>query len=132
MQPNTTPAQKTPSTRPSIAGGIFSILALLSSAIAYGLTHAESRSKTEVTTPVGKVTDGPVADAASNAVTSVLSLPFIAGATLFGLIALLFTLLRIRKVKTPGLIISIIWIALVFWALFIAFGVLSGMKADSA
>lgn len=130
MQPTQSPTQKPKSHRSSITGGIFSILALISSGIAYGLRNSDSRSTTEVTTPVGTVSDGPVADAASGAVTGILSFPFIIGAILFGLLALLFTFLRLRRVKTAGIILSIIWIAIAVFAIYTAIGVFDGMRAD--
>lgn len=136
MKPqNTTQAKqaaKTPSTKPSIAGGIFSILALLLAGIAHFLTHAEARTHTEVTTAVGKVDSGPVADIASKSVTGILSMPFIVGGVLFALIALLLTLVRLGKVKSTGLAFSLIWIAISVWAIMIAFGALDTLKADPA
>lgn len=135
MQP-TKPTQPIPSkpksSRPSIAGGILSVIAMISSGIAYGLRNSDSRSTTEVTTPVGVVNDGPVADAASGAITGILSFPFIIIAILFGSLALLFTLLRLRKVKAVGIIFSIIWIILSVLAIYIAIGVFDGMRADPA
>lgn len=123
---------KQPSTKPSIAGGILSILALLSAGIAHFLTHSESRSTTEVTTAVGKVKSGPVADAASNTVTGILSMPFSVVAILLGGLALLFTALRLRKVRVSGWVWSIIWILISIWAISIAIGAISLLKADPA
>lgn len=122
MKPNT-PTQTTPkqpSTKPSITGGILSILSLISAGIAYFLTHSESRSKTEVTTAVGTVDSGPLAEIASDSVTGILSMPFIVVAVVLALLAILFTVLRLHKVKTAGWIMSILWIGLSVWALMAA------------
>lgn len=133
MKPNTPtnqPVAKKPSTKPSITGGIFSFLALISSGIAHFLTHSEARSETEVTTAFGKVDSGPVAEIASDSVTGILSMPFIVGAVFFAGIAILFTLLRLRKVKATGMVFSILWIAICVWAVAIAFGAFDVIKAD--
>lgn len=121
---------KTPSTKPSITGGIFSILALIVAGIAHFLTHAESRTNTEVTTPFGKVDDGPVADIAEKSVTGILSMPFIVVAVLFAIIAIIFTLIRLRKVKVTGLVFSLIWLGLSIWAIVIASGAMQVISAD--
>lgn len=134
MNPNT-PQQnvpKVPSTRPSIAGGIFSILALMSAGIAHFLTHSESRTHTTVTTAVGTVDSGPIAHAASKSVTGILSMPFIVVAILFALLALLFTVIRLRKVKAGGMVWSLIWIGLSIWSFMLASGALNTLKANPA
>ena len=130
MKPDNTPqnVQKAPSTKPSIAGGVLSILALLSAGIAHLLTHAKSH--TTVTTAVGKVDSGPIANGAGNAVTGVLSMPFAVGAILFAMLAILFTVIRFGKVKAGGMIWSIIWILFSVWAFKVAVGVFSILKAN--
>jgi hypothetical protein len=136
MQPQNIPPNKqptkAPSTKPSITGGVFSFLALIAAAVAHFLSHADARTHTEVTTAVGKVDSGPVADIASKSIAAVLSLPFIVGGVTFGLIAIIFTLLRLRKVKTTGLVVSLLWILISVWAISIAFGALTVFKAHSA
>ena len=122
---------KRPSTKPSITGGIFSILALLSAGIASFFAYPNpERTHTEVTTVAGTVDSGPLADIASQSVGAVLSLPFIVGAVVFGLIAIVFTVLRLWKVKLIGLIFSILWLGLAIWAISIAIGALNVNKAD--
>lgn len=134
MNPNTTKQTppKAPSTKPSIAGGVLSILALASAGIAHFLTHSESRTHTTVTTAVGKVDSGPVADIASKSVTGVLSMPFIVVAVCLGLLAILLTVIRIRKVKAGGLFWSIAWILLSVWSIAIASGAMNTLKANPA
>lgn len=133
MKPTITQSEvKKPSTKPSITGGILSILALLSAGIAYFLTHAEDRSHTEVTTAVGKVDSGPVADIASQSVTGILSMPFVVVAVVLALGAIVFTVLRLRRVKAGGFIWSVIWVLLSVWAISIASGALNVLKADPA
>jgi len=136
MQPQNTSSTKqpvkVPSTKPSITGGIFSFLALVSSGIAHFFAHADARSHTEVTTAVGKVDSGPVADVASKSISAILSLPFIVGGITFALIALIFTLIRLRKVKTSGLVLSLLWILISIWAIAIAAGALSTFQAHSS
>jgi hypothetical protein len=133
MQPQNIPPTKqpvkVPSTKPSITGGVFAFLALASSGIAHFLAHADARSHTEVTTAVGKVDSGPVADVASKSISAVLSLPFIVGGITFALIALIFTVIRLRKVKTSGLVLSLLWILISIWAIAIAAGALSTFQA---
>lgn len=133
-QNNTPQAQnvKKPSTRASIAGGVLSILALLSSGIAHLLTHSEDRSTTTVTTAVGTTKDSPVADAAGNAVTGILSMPFSILAIFLALLALLFTALRFGKAKGAGLFWTLVWIGLSIWAISVAVGAISLLKADPA
>lgn len=118
--------------KPSITGGVLAVLALVSAGISHFLTHAESRSTTEVTTPVGTVDSGPVADVASNSITGVLSMPFIVVAITLGLLSLLFTVLRLRKVKTAGLLMTIVFAVLAVWAITIAIGAMDTLKADPA
>lgn len=113
-------------------GGVFSILALIGAGIAHFLTHSESRSHTTVTTAVGTVSNGPIAQVASKSITGILSLPFIVGAICFALLAMLLTVLRLRKVKAGGLFWSIVWILLSIWSISLAAGALSTLKAHPA
>ncbi|MGH7241080.1 MAG: hypothetical protein ACREGB_02160 [Candidatus Saccharimonadales bacterium] len=130
--PPKTTTPKPPSTKPSIVGGIFSILALMSAGVAHFLTHSESRSHTTVTTAVGTVRSGPIAHAASKTVTGILSLPFIVVAICFALLALLLTMIRLRKVKVAGLFWSIVWVLLGIWSISLAVGALTTLKAHPA
>ncbi len=133
MKPENTPQNtKKPSTKPSITGGVLSIIALASSGIAHFLTHSEDRSTTTVTTAVGTAKDGPIADAAGNAVTGVLSVPFSVLAIFLALLALIFTVIRLGKVKAGGMVWSVIWILLSVWAISVAIGAIGVLKADPA
>lgn len=123
---------KKPSTRSSITGAVVSLLALASAGIAHFLTHSDSRTTTEVTTAVGTVNSGPVADVASDSISGVLSMPFIVIAVVLAGLSLLFTVLRLRKVKAVGLVVSVIWIVVAIWAVMIAFGALETLRADPA
>lgn len=125
---------KAPSTKPSITGGILSVLALLSSGIAnfFAYADANGRTHTEVTTAVGTVDSGPVAHIASRSVSAIISLPFIVGAVVFALTAIIFTLIRLRKVKATGLVLSVVWIVLSVWAIVVAIGALDTFRATPA
>lgn len=122
-------APKKPSTRASITGGILSVLAFLSSGIATILVHLDTTSKGAVHNDLEKA-GGAVADGISAALFAVLSVPFAVGGIIFGILAVIFTTLRLGKVKVPGLIFSIVFIGLSLWAFVTAVSVFDMIKAD--
>lgn len=133
---NTTPGAKAPqpkqvSNRASIAGGVLSIIALILSAIGSGLIH--SNIKTDAT-GYDKATQ--VATAAADTTVSVtvklIGVPFISFGIFLALLAILFTVLRLRKTKSGGLVLSVLWIILSVWAIKLAVAAFSLIKADAA
>lgn len=136
MKPNTQTQNTTkqPSTKPSITGGILSILALLSSGFAHLILALNSSSKTSPEAAHGAVEKAGVAvsNGSFTALAVVISTPFAFVGVGLGLIALIFTLMRLGKVKSSGLMFSILWIVLAVWAIKAGIDIFSMVKAHSA
>lgn len=122
-------APRKPSTKASITGGILAVLAFLSSGIATILVHLDTTSKDAVHNDLERA-GGAVADGITMALFAILSVPFAVGGIVLGVLAIIFTALRLRKVKVAGLIFSIIFVALSLWAFATAVSVFDMIKAD--
>lgn len=119
---------KKPSHRASIAGGILSVLALMMSGLAHIMLRLEPEHTTQATTAAEKAGQA-VADGTAKALFTILSMPFTIAGGLLGLLAIIFTLIRLPKVRVVGLILSVVWLALAAWAIWAAFGALEMVKA---
>ena len=133
MEPQNTQTKpiKKRSTKPSITGGVFSILALILSAIGNGLVHARYKSPTEVKT-ISEKAGEVVADGTTRTLGVIFGVPCLVGGMTLAGIAIIFTLVRLRRVKASGFIVSALWIALSIWAIMIAIGAFSLIKAHPA
>lgn len=125
------PVTKKPSTKPSITGGVFSILALIAASIANFLTHPPLENDPSLTTTSQKVGEA-VGNGTITILASLLSMFFIVGTVVFALVAVVFTLLRVTKIKAVGWIFTIIWLVLSVWSVVIVFGALDALKANPA
>lgn len=125
------PVAKKPSTKPSITGGVFSILALIAAGIANFLTHPPLEQDPSLTTTSQKVGEA-VGNGTITVLASLLSMFFIVGAVVFALVAVIFTLLRVTKIKAVGWVFTIIWLILSVWSVVIVFGALDALKANPA
>lgn len=136
MKPNnqTQSSVKQPSTKPSITGGVLAILALLSSGFAHLILALNSSSKTSPEAAHGAVEKAGVAvsNGSFTALAVVISTPFAFVGVGLGLIALIFTLIRLGKVKAGGLLFSVLWIILAAWAIKAGIDIFSMVKAHSS
>jgi hypothetical protein len=129
MKPNTVnPQVKQASTGSSKTGAILSVVALILSAIGYGLIHADYKTKKPLNGAGEKAADA-VASGTAHVYSSLIGVPFLCVGIVLGLIAVLLTLLRIRKVKAAGLVFSVVWILISVWAIKIAIAAFSVIKA---
>lgn len=109
---------KQPSHRASIAGGILSVLGLIAAGVGYSLAHAHYTDVHPTTSASVKAGDA-IADGTVHVAGVLFSLPFLIGADLLALLAIIVTLVRVRKVKVGGLVVSILWLALGVWTFYI-------------
>jgi hypothetical protein len=124
--PNT--QAKAPSSGSSKVGAILSIVALIVSAIGYGLVHADYSTKEPLNGTAEKAAD-KVASGTAHVYSSLIGVPFLVIGIFLGLLAILFVIIRLRKVKTVGLVFSVVWILLSAWAIKIAIAAFSVIKA---
>jgi hypothetical protein len=120
---------KKPSTGSSKLGAVLSVLALILSAIGSGLIHADYRSKQPLTNTAEKVDDA-VASGTLHVFSSLLGVPFLVIGIVLGLVAIVFVVLRLRKVKIGGLVFSVIWVVISVWALKVAIAAFNVIKAS--
>jgi hypothetical protein len=113
----------------SITGAVLSITGLLIAGLASLLVHANYHSK-DVTTNAEKVDDA-VANGTIHILAVLLSVPLLVGAFTLAGLAILFTILRLRKVGFGGLVASVIWLALSAWTIQIVIAVFDMIKAKS-
>lgn len=128
---NQTQATKSLKKKPSITGGILSVLALVSAGIANLFVRANYEAPTETTTVAEKAGEA-VANGTVKTLGVLFGMPFIVLAVIFAIIAIIFLLVRLGKVKATGLVWTIIWIGLSVWAITLAFSALNLIKATPA
>jgi hypothetical protein len=131
MQPNTQNPNivtKKPSTGSSKTGAVLSILALILSGIGYGLIHADYSSREPLNGTAEQVGD-KVASGTVHVFSSLIGVPFLAVSIFLGILAIIFVIIRLTKVKGTGLVFSILWILLSAWAIKIAIASFSIIKA---
>lgn len=132
MKPNTQTTNtqvKTPSKGSSKTGAILSVIALVLAAIGSGLIHADYRTKEPLSTTAEKAGDA-VASGTLHVFSSLIGVPFLAIGIFLGLLAIIFVVLRLRKVQTGGLLFSVLWLALSAWAIKIAIAAFQVISAN--
>jgi hypothetical protein len=107
---------KKPSTGSSKTGAILSILALAFSAIGSALVNSKYKSAETVTTAADKAGEA-VASGTWRVLATIFSMPLLIAGICLGGLAILFTLIKLRKVKATGWVVSVIWIAIGAWAI---------------
>lgn len=118
---------KKSSTRASITGGILSVLSLLISALGYAFAQADF--KTVQNAHGVTVKSDVVTQATGRTFSVIMSLPFLVAGMMLAGLAIIFTIIRLRKVKTTGLLISVLWLALSVWAIHLVLIGFSDIKA---
>jgi hypothetical protein len=124
--PNT--QTKAPSNGSSKVGAVLSIVALILSAIGYGLIHADYSTKEPLNGTAEKAAD-KVASGTVHVYSSLIGVPFLVVGIFLGLLAIVFIVFRLRKIKTAGLMFSIVWFFVSVWAIKIAIAAFSVIKA---
>ena len=114
----------------SITGFIFAVLSLISSGIANFSVYTKYTPTGPTTGSAEAEVGHAVATGTTSALGALLGMPFIIGGLLFGLIAIIFITLRLRRVRVGGFIFSAIAVILVVWSLSIALGALDHISAD--
>jgi len=128
-QPMATPVKKV-SHKPSITGIILALLALLSSGIANFFIHMKYTPTGPTTGSVDREVGHAVATGTTTVLGAIFGVPFMVGAIVLGLIAVVFIVIRLRKVKVAGAILSVIALGLAFWAISISIGLFDLIKAQ--
>lgn len=121
-------APKKSSANASTIGGILSVLSLASAGIGYALVNAHYAGTHTAASAAEKV-DQAVADGTLHVTGILFSIPFLVGADALAILAMIFILTRLRKVKTGGLIASIILIALSVWSICVVAAAFNHIKA---
>lgn len=119
---------KKPSSKPSIAGAVLSILGLILSAIGSALVNSKYKPEQTSTTAAEKAGEA-VASGTWRVLATIFSVPFLVVGIVLGLLAVLFTVLRLKKVKIGGLVLSVFWILISVWAIKIAISAFQVIKA---
>lgn len=110
----------------SKTGAILSVLALIFAAIANALINA--RYKPTVNGSAEKV-DAAISGGILHILAVLLSVPMLIAAFALAALAIVLTIIKLRKVKATGWFTSAIWILLSIWALKIAAGAFELIKA---
>lgn len=122
----TPPKQKTGSSK---TGAILSLLALAFSAIGSALANSHYKSPEAVTTASEKAGEA-VASGTWRVLATLFSMPLLIAGIALGGLAILITLIKLRKVKPVGWIISIIWILISIWAIRLAIAAFQLISAN--
>jgi hypothetical protein len=129
MKPNTpSPQVKKDSTGSSKASALLSVIALLLSSTGYGLIHADYKTRQPLNGTAEKVAD-KAASGTAHIFSSLIGVPFLCVGIFLGLLAIVFAIVRLRKVKTGGLVFSVIWVLISIWAIKIAIAAFNVIKA---
>ncbi len=107
---------KKPSSGSSKTGAVLSVIALIFAAIGSALIHSKYKPVEAVTTTAQKV-DVAVAGGTWHVLATLFGVPLLAIGICLGLLAILVTVVRLRKVKAGGFIFSVLWILLGIWAI---------------
>ena len=122
MQPDTQTQKvsiKKPSAGSSKTGAILSVLALAFSAMASALVHSKYEAEVPVTTASEKAGEA-VASGTWRVLATLFSMPLLVAGIVLGTLAIVLTVIKLRKVKAVGLLFSVLWIILGAWAIKIA------------
>lgn len=133
----TTPTPQTKAQAPakvshkgSITGFVLSLISLMFSGLANFLIHMKYTPTGPTTGSVDREVGHAVATGTTTVLGTLLSVPFLVGAIVLAIVAVIFVLVRLRKVKVGGAIFSAISIALSVWSFVIAIGLFDSIKAD--
>lgn len=106
------------------------------SLISSGIGNLLIRAKYTPTGPTTGSVENEVGHAVATGTTSVLGallgVPFLVGGIALALVAIIFIILRIRKVRVGGFIFSGIAVALLVWSVSAAISAFDLIKADPA
>lgn len=116
--------------KPSITGIILALLALLSSGIANFFIHMKYTPTGPTTGSVDREVGHAIATGTTTVLGTIFGLPFMVGAIVLGLAAIVFIVVRLRKVKTAGAVLSVITLGLAAWAVSISIGLFDLIKAQ--
>lgn len=122
MQLNTqhqNPQPKKSSAGSSKTSAILSVLALVFAAIGAALIHSKYKPTEAVTTTAQKV-DVVVASGLWHGLATIFAVPLLVAGISLGILAIVLSVIRLRKVRVGGLAFSILWILLSIWAIKIA------------
>jgi hypothetical protein len=133
MNPNTQTSKQNVVAKKSSMGSskvsaILSIVALILAAIGSGLIHADYRTKEPLNGTAEKAADA-AASGTVHVFSSLIGVPFLVVGILLGILAIVFAVLRFKKVKAGGLVFSVIWVLISVWAIKIAIAAFDVIKA---
>lgn len=126
MAINTTPIQqipKPPKKGSSKSGAVLSILALMFAAI--GSALIKSKYQGEGVTNTADKAGEAVASGAWAALSTILGMPLILAGMGLAVIAIVLTVIKLRKVKARSWFTSAIWILISIWSLSLAINAFS-------
>lgn len=115
--------------KPSITGIILALLSLISSGIANLFIHMKYTPTGPTTGSVDREVGHAVATGTTTILGTIFGLPFMIGAIFFGLLGIIFIVIRLYKVKTVGAILSVIAILIAVWGIGISIGLFDLIKA---
>lgn len=121
---------KKPSNHSSRAGAVLAILALISAGIGHGLVHAKPEETGQTNDSVANAVGG-TGEAVGHATLSLIGVPFLVGAIVLGIIAIVFILMRFTKARAMGLLLNVGWLLLSVWAIDIAIRAFELLKAHA-
>jgi len=126
----TTTTVKAPSTKPSIAGTVLSVMSFVANGFGWLLVHANFHSKQTLTTTSQKVGDA-VGSATGHVLASIVAVPFLLVGMVLAVIGAVFVIRRFSKVKAGGLLMSVLWLALCIWGFWLAVSAFHLLKAHA-
>jgi hypothetical protein len=116
----------------SITGFVLALISLFSSGIGHLLVHAKPELASSTNNDINVKVGNAVSTGTTKVVGTVLGVPFsVLGITL-AIIAVLFVVLRLRKVRTGGFVFSALTIFIAIWSLKISIAVFELIKAHPA
>jgi hypothetical protein len=92
------------------------------------LIHADYKTRQPLNGTAEKVAD-KAASGTAHIFSSLIGVPFLCVGIFLGLLAIVFAIVRLRKVKTGGLVFSVIWVLISIGAIKIAIAAFSVIKA---
>ena len=113
-----------------MTGAVLSLLALVGSGFGSLLVHANFHSKEPLTSTSQKVSDA-VGSTTGHVVAALFAIPFLIAGIVLAILAVIFIVRRLPKVKITGLLTSIIWLLVSIWAFIIATNAFNLLKAHS-
>jgi hypothetical protein len=131
---NVTPASQPvkASHKASITGFILALLSLASSGIAHLLIFAQYTPNGPTNGSIDKQVGNAIATGTTTLLGAIFGMGFIVASFVFAFVAVLFILLRLRKVRVAGLLFSIVAILIIVWSISISLGALDVIKAHPA